>query len=120
MNLATVSDSPLSISDLALIAGGAAAVFGIVGQLLRFGLDFLTLKFLPARTAESLQSAQCKWDHTNINSLIATQNVNISKMLDQNSLLITALSESNHASALRHEIVLAKLGRVEDRLASHH
>ena len=112
-----MTDSPVTLAHLAAVAAIASVVFGVINMAFRFANDFFTAKFAPSKSACPVdQSAQCKFDHANINSLIATQNDNIKTMLGQNSLQIAAFSNAQHASELRHQTVLNKLDAIHDHV----
>lgn len=113
-----MKDAPISLVDIVAAATVVSVVFGIIVQLLKFGMDFLTAKFSPVTKAERLaqaQSDQCRFDHASIGGLVATQNANIAKMLEQNGKQIEAMKDANHAAELRHQVVLARL----EAIATH-
>lgn len=112
-----MTETPITISDLATVAAIAAAVFGLVMQALKLLTDFLTAK-LVGKEGSQAQSAQCRFDHQNLNALVAQQNANIAKMLDQNGKMIDAVSNVSHAAELRHQIVLAKLESLERTISN--
>jgi hypothetical protein len=108
-------DTPITLTDIATFAAIAGAIFSVLSALARAGIEYLTAKFGNRMTVAE-QSAQCRFDHGEINALITTQNANISTMLKQNGEQIKALSDGNHAAELRHQILLAKLQRIEDHI----
>jgi hypothetical protein len=110
-----MTDAPITPADIATFAAIAGTIFSLLHLGLRMLIEFLTAKFGNRMTVAD-QSAQCRFDHAEINALITRQNANIATMLQQNGEQIKALSEGNHAAELRHQIVLAKLQRIEDHI----
>lgn len=110
-----MKDSPITLADVLTIVAIASAAFGVISQLAKAGMSYLTAKFSKGATAAK-QSSQCNFDHKEIHSLVLAQNANITKMLEQNGEEIKALTDLNHNAQLRHQIVLAKLERIEDHV----
>lgn len=79
-------------------------------------MTFLTAKFAPISKAEKLaqeQNDQCHFDHQGINSLIASQNANISRMLEQNSEQIKALTNMASKAELMHQIAISRFDKID-------
>ena len=110
-----MTDTPITITEIATFAAIGGAIFSVLSVSVKALVDYLTVKFGSGMTVAE-QSAQCRFDHNEINHLITQQNQNISTMLKQNGEQIKALAEGNHAAELRHQIVLAKLQRIEDHI----
>jgi len=114
-----MTDSPITLTDLATLAAVAGAVFAGV----RFLVDYLTSKFNQQMTPAE-QSAQCRFDHDKLGSVLAQQNANMSRqndniyeLLKQNGEQIKALADANHAAQLRHQIVLSHLESQSEKLS---
>src|SRR6056297_1232216 len=108
-----MTDTPITLTDIATFAAIAGAVVSIVGTALKLAIEYLSTRF-GGRMTVAEQSANCRFDHREINALITQQNANIAKMLEQNGEQIKALSDANHAAQLRHQIVLNELERIRD------
>jgi hypothetical protein len=114
-----MTDAPITLSSLATVGALAAAVFGIVFPIFRALIEYLTARFGPMSRADRAaadQNAQCRFDHSNISTLVATQNSNIATMLRHNGEMLEQLKQSNHDAQLRHQILLAKLERIDDHI----
>ena len=112
-----MTDTPITLADVAVFATVAGAVVSITATGLRLLVDYLSSKFGSPKMTVAEQSANCQFDHRQINALITQQNANIAKMLEQNGEQIKALSDANHAAQLRHQIVLNELERIRDSIA---
>ncbi len=110
-----MTESPLTLADIATFAAIAGAVVSILGTGLKVLVEYLTRRFGSDMTVRQ-QSENCRFDHEKLSNILASQNANIAKMLEQNGKQIDALSEASHAAELRHQIVLAKLERIEDHI----
>lgn len=110
-----MNETPITLADIATFAAIGGAVFSVLSVSVKALVDYLTARFGNSMTPAE-QSAQCRFDHNEINNLITQQNANIATMLKQNGEQIKALAEGNHAAELRHQIVLAKLQRIEDHI----
>jgi len=110
-----MTDTPLTLTDIATFAAIAGAVVSIFGTGLKMLIDYLSRRFGNDMTVRQ-QSEQCHFDHDKISGILVSQNANIAKMLEQNGKQIAALSDASHAAELRHQIVLAKLERIEDHI----
>lgn len=111
-----MKDSPITLADVITVVALASAAFGVISQLAKAGMSYLTAKFSKSGSPADRQAAQCNFDHKEIHSLVVAQNANITKMLEQNGEQIKALTDINHNAQLRHQIVLAKLERIEDHV----
>lgn len=111
-----MTDAPITISDIAVFAAVASALFAIASQITRALITYLSEKFGTKSSVLTKQSVQCNFDHKELHAMVAAQNTNIAKMLEQNGEQIKALTDINHNAQLRHQIVLAKLERLEDHV----
>jgi len=110
-----MTEAPITLTDIATFAAIAGAIFSILSVLARVGMEYLTSKFGNRMTVAE-QSERCRFDHSQINALITQQNANIARMLEQNGEQIKALHDESHANQLRHQIILAKLERINEHL----
>jgi hypothetical protein len=102
----------LGFTELAAIGGIVSAVTVVSGALVKVLTVWIVSK-MPAARAEEASGIQCKLEHSQLQSILVSQNASIAKMLEQNGKQIEALREINHSTQLRHEIVLAKLNSIE-------
>ena len=111
----------ITLTNLATFAVIASAAFAIANGLVRFGMSYLQARF--GRDASAMtpaeQSAQCQFDHSKINSLMVQQNGNIGELLKQNGEQIKALQSSNHNAELRHQVILARLDKLDYRMEAN-
>lgn len=111
-----MTDSPISLADILTVVAIAGGAFGILSQLVKAAMAYLTAKFSKNGNPIVRQALQCNFDHKELHALVVAQNANITKMLEQNGEQIRALTDINHNAQLRHQIVLAKLERIEDHV----
>lgn len=107
-----MTDSPITLFDIATFAAIAGSVFSISLGSLKILLDYISAKFGNKMTIAE-QSAQCRFDHRELHGVLTAQNANIAKMLEQNGKQLEALAESNYAANLRHEMVLGHLKEIK-------
>jgi hypothetical protein len=112
-----MTETPITIADIAVVCAIAAAVFGIVIK----GIDLLT-KYITNITGKAdmtraEQSAQCQFDHASIGSILTQQNANIVRLLEQNGKMLEQMSEANHAAQLRHQIILNHLENLHTKIS---
>lgn len=99
---------------IAAIVGGS---FAIANSALKLMSDWITSKYSPSKP--SSQSASCKFENSQISTLVMTQNANIAELLKHNAAMISAMKEGMHAAELRHQIVLTKLEQILENIRSH-
>jgi deferrochelatase/peroxidase EfeB len=116
----------LTIADISLFAGIAASTFTVLSLLLKWLSSYLSAKLgidgakgvKELEAARRIQSDQCRFDLANVASSIQVQNTTIEKLLKQNQFMLEAMKDAAHINELRHQIILAKLDRLDDRLNS--
>lgn len=115
------ADSPISISDIGVVVAIAASSYAVLNGLVGALISHLQAKIGSKReeTVRQSQSEQCRFDHVNISSIIAAQNSNISKMLEQNGEMLLAIREAATAREVQHQIVLAELRAIAKQTANH-
>lgn len=101
---------------IAAIVGGS---FAIANSALKLVSDWITSKY-SSPSKSSSQSASCKFENSQISTLVMTQNANIAELLKHNAAMISAMKEGMHAAELRHQIVLTKLEQILENIRSHH
>lgn len=109
----------LTLPNIVGIATLISIIFGIIVALVRFGENYLTAKLNPSHSGcpvSCSQSDQCRSDHAAINGLISIQNGNIKTMLEQNQLMITALTSMSHANEMRHLIVVSQIEKLSAKI----
>lgn len=108
----------MTFAELVPIVAVGVGVYTVGTGLMRFGMDYLTTKFGKPKedTSPSKQAEACRFDHTNISALIASQNasiaaqnVNIAELLKQNARSLDAMKDHSHVMELRHQILIAKM-----------
>jgi DNA-binding transcriptional regulator YdaS (Cro superfamily) len=95
------------VAAIVAACAGLATVLSVVSTLVS---GWIQSKIpTPATKAVEEQSAQCKFDHEGIRSLMLQQNANIAALLAQNAKMIDAFTSMSHAAELRHRTVLERL-----------
>jgi hypothetical protein len=125
MNLAqAATQAGLSLVDISIMVGVAAAIFGIVSQVGRFVTEYIALKVgntskakeIRAEEIRQTQSESCKFDHSSIRTILAEQNANIVRLLDQHAMQVKAFVELAHAFELKHHTTMNQLQRIWEHL----
>jgi hypothetical protein len=110
----------LTTDQFAIIAAIVGGSFAITNSALKLLSDWITSKYVPYRnTQSSSSSTKCKFENSQINTLVMTQNANIAELLKHNAAMINAMKEGMHAAELRHQIVLTKLEQILENIRSH-
>jgi len=97
---------------IAAIVGGS---FAIANSALKLVSDWITSKY----SSPAKSSSNCKFENSQISTLVMTQNANIAELLKHNAAMISAMKEGMHAAELRHQIVLTKLEQILENIRSH-
>jgi uncharacterized membrane protein YcjF (UPF0283 family) len=112
----------ITLTDLATVASIVSVCAAIAYKLFSIGMEYLQVKLgRPSELAQHSehlrqQSDACKFEHSSISSLLLSQNATIVKTLEQNGKMIDAIKDASHVAELRHQIILAKLDRIGDRV----
>jgi hypothetical protein len=101
--------------QFAIIAAIVGGSFAIANSALKLVSDWITSKY----SSPAKSSSNCKFENSQISTLVMTQNANIAELLKHNAAMISAMKEGMHAAELRHQIVLTKLEQILENIRSH-
>lgn len=100
-----IAQATLTLPDVVMLGTIIGAIIGVINFFVALGNQ------LWARKRGNLpeQSDGCKVDHNNLHGILVQQNAN-------NAELIKALREHIHSEELRHQIIISKLDRINEKL----
>lgn len=120
-----MKDLPITPADFLTFALIASIVFTITTGLGKWFLAYLNLKFGAKTSAQNIeahtramaeQSQQCRFDHEGITKLVAAQNANIAKMLEQNGDQLREMAAVRSLAELHHERQMNAMGSAHEQL----
>lgn len=109
----------ITTDQFAIVAAIVGGSFAIANSALKLVSDWVTSKYTHQNKNTATSQAKCKFENSQINTLVMTQNSNIAELLKHNAAMISAMKEGMHAAELRHQIVLTKLEQILESIRSH-